>query len=243
MPIERPSKIAVPGTGSRVGPWRLIRGVILRIILGAVVLSVAAVVLYRFVAPPVTPLMLIRAVQGDAIHQIWRSFDETSPEIFSAVIASEDDAFCTHDGFDWPAIQRAWEHDQEGGKLRGGSTISQQTAKNLYLWPGRNFIRKGLEAYFTVLMEHLMSKTRIATLYVNEIEWGSGIYGIEAAAQASFHKDAKALTKREAALLAAVLPNPRRWSAAHPTGYILRRAETIEARMRPLPRGSGQVCS
>jgi monofunctional biosynthetic peptidoglycan transglycosylase len=221
--------------------WSRASRLILRVAVGVILLSILSVIAYRFVAPPVTPLMLIRAAGGSPIHKIWRSFDAISPEIFSAVIAAEDDGFCAHHGFDWTAMNRAWEADRQGQRLRGGSTISQQTAKNLFLWPARNFLRKGLEAYFTFLMESLMGKTRIALLYVNDIEWGDGIYGVEAAAEASFHKPAKALSAREAALLAAVLPNPRRWSAARPTGYILARAQTIEARMRPLPR-SGGVC-
>ncbi len=213
MRFERPNEIAVPQGEpvSRTKFWSRWLFRLVWISAVALMLSLDAVIAYRFVTPPGTPLMLIRAAEGEGIHQIWRSFDTISPEIFSAVIASEDDVFCTHQGFDWAAMEAAWKQDQEGGRIRGGSTISQQTAKNLFLWPGRNFVRKGLEAYFTFLMEHLMSKTRIALLYINEIEWGTGIYGIEAAAQASFHKPAKLLTKHEAALLAAVLPKTRRW--------------------------------
>jgi len=203
--------------------------------------STLLVVLYGFVAPPLTPLMAIRLFQGEGLERAWRDYRRISPELFRAVIAAEDTGFCAHRGFDWQAIEQAWQRYQRGTlRLRGGSTISQQAAKNLYLWPGRSFLRKGLEAYFTVLLEAFLSKRRILELYVNTAEWGHGIYGAEAAARAHFGKPADALSRREAALLAAVLPNPRRWSAEKPTSYVLGRASTIGARMQRA--GEGDPC-
>ena len=138
-----------------------------------------------------------------------------------------------HKGFDWKAIDAAQKYNErmKGRKVRGASTVTQQTAKNTFLWPTRSWIRKGLEAYFTVLIEAVWGKQRILEVYVNVIEWGEGIYGVQAASQYYFNKDADELTNREAALLAAIIPNPRRWSASNPTPYIERRANWIMGRM------------
>ena len=166
--------------------------------------------------------------------------EEISPQLMRAVIASEDERFCEHFGFDFKAIEEAWKRNQHGRRIYGGSTISMQTAKNLFLWPGRDWLRKGLEAYFTGLIELFWSKRRIIEVYLNIIEMGPGIYGAEAAAHAQFGKPAVALTSREAALIAATLPNPLRWSAARPTGYIARRASVIQGRMGDVtPEGLG----
>jgi monofunctional biosynthetic peptidoglycan transglycosylase len=209
---------------------------------GFVLLSVAWVLLYAVVPPPVTPLMLIRALGGAGITRSWIPASAIDPDAFRAVMAGEDSLFCEHHGFDWQAIRQAWQRNQRGGRLYGGSTITMQTAKNLFLWPGRSLLRKGFEAYFTVLLELFLSKRRILVLYLNTVEWGGGIYGIEAAAESQFHKSAAALSPREAALLAAVLPNPRRWSPARPTAYIAHRAAVIVERMPQLPGKPGDPC-
>ena len=186
--------------------------------------------------------MVIRMVEGEELRKDWRSYDEISPHLVQAVLASEDTRFCEHSGFDWNALRMAVAQNLEGGQTLGASTITMQTAKNLFLWPARTYLRKGLEAYFTILIELFWNKRRIIETYVNVAEWGAGIYGAEAAAQAYFGKSADELTRREASLLAAVLPNPRRWSASQPTRYIERRAATIRARMRIMPDRGAQPC-
>jgi len=194
--------------------------------------SVILVALYREVPPPVTPLMLIRTAEGNGIAKEWLPLAHISPYLARAVIAGEDAKFCEHHGFDWDAIREAWRRYRRGeGKLRGASTISMQTAKNVFLWPGRDWLRKGLEAYFTVLIELAWGKERIVETYLNVVEWGPGIYGAEAASQFHFHKPASALTADEAARLAAVLPDPLKWSASRPGSYVLGRAAFIRAQM------------
>lgn len=202
-------------------------------------ISVLTVAVYTVINPPFTPLMFFRAFEylfaGEQvkIDKDWMSYDELDKKIFRAVVAAEDARFMTHNGFDWRAIKAARRYNEimKGKKKRGASTISMQTAKNTFLWHGRNYIRKGLEAYFTVLIEAVWGKKRILEVYVNVIEWGNGIYGANAASQFYFGHDASTLTKREAALLAAVVPNPRRWDAGHPTNYIQRRANWVMGRM------------
>ncbi len=202
----------------------------------------AGVAVYGFVPPPVTPLMLIRRVEGFPIAKHWTDREDVSPWLFRAVVAAEDAQFCTHRGFDWQSMEQAWDAYRRGRRLRGASTITMQTAKNLFLWPGRDFLRKGIEAYITVLMEALWRKERTLELYVNVVEWGPGIYGAEAAARAHFGRAARDLTARQAALLAAVLPNPRRWSAGAPSPYVSRRAAEILSRMEGDPRGNRDFC-
>jgi len=202
-------------------------------IVAVIVLAVPVVViaLYRLLPPPVTPLMLIRAAAGAPIRQRWVPLAQISPALVRAVVGSEDARFCFHHGFDFEEIGAAVERFRAGGKLRGASTISQQTAKNILLWPGGGFLRKGIEAYITELLELGWPKSRILEVYLNVIEWGDGVYGAEQAAQTHFHKPASALTRREAALLAAILPNPRTLSLERPSRYIDERVGTIEARM------------
>jgi monofunctional biosynthetic peptidoglycan transglycosylase len=199
----------------------------------------ALILAYRLLPVPITPLMLIRAAEGEGIAHHWVDAAGISNYLKRAVIAAEDARFCRHRGFDWDAIQDAWDEYQSGERdnLRGASTITQQTVKNLLLWPGGGWPRKVLEAYPTVLIELLWPKSRILETYLNIVEWGPGIYGAEAAARAHFGRPARALSEREAALLAAVLPNPRRWSASKPTDYIQRRASRIQARMAAAPSG------
>lgn len=210
---------------------------VLRITAMIVVLVVVAppamVLLYRDVSPPGTLLMILRVFEGEGIKKEWVPLDRISRHVPRAVIALEDAGFCSHDGFEWAAIFDAAADQARGEKsLRGGSTITQQTAKNVFLWPGRTFVRKGLEVPFTYMIEKAWGKKRIMEVYLNVIEWGPGIYGVEAAARHYFGRPAAQLTRRQAALLAAILPNPRRWSAAHPTRYINRRANAATARMR-----------
>ena len=174
-----------------------------------VLLSILAVTLYRDIPPPGTPLMLLRLADGNGITKSWRGLEEISPLLVETVISGEDETFCGHHGFDWNAIAAAWRRNQHGsGRLLGASTISMQTAKNLFLWPGRDWLRKGLEAYFTALIELAWSKRRIIEVYLNIAEWGPGIYGAEAAAAHYFHTSAARLSPDEAVRLAALLPDP-----------------------------------
>jgi monofunctional biosynthetic peptidoglycan transglycosylase len=200
----------------------------------AVVLPFALVALYAMVPPPITALMLVRMVQGDGLNWDWVALESIAPHLPQAAIAAEDNRFCSHDGFDWKAVDEALEESRGGGEPRGASTITMQTAKNLFLWPGRSYLRKGLEAYLTVMIELLWSKRRIMEVYLNVAEWGPGLYGAEAAARAYFGRAAADLTRRQAALLAVALPNPRERNPAGPTKSLQRRAGIIEMRIRQL---------
>lgn len=204
-------------------------------ILGALLAS-TGVLLHLIVPPPNTWLMTSRLLEGDGRDYRWRSLDDMSPRLVEAVIAAEDSTFCAHRGFDMKAIERALKSnarsEQRGrGRIRGGSTISQQTAKNVFLWPGRDWIRKGLEAGYTVLIETVWGKRRIMEVYLNVAEWAPGVYGAEAASQHWYGKSASDLSAREAARLAAILPSPRRYKAASPGPYVRRRASRIQAAM------------
>jgi monofunctional biosynthetic peptidoglycan transglycosylase len=198
--------------------------------------------LYRFVPPPVTPLMLIRLVEGYGITKDWTPLTRISPNLQRAVIASEDTKFCIHHGFDWQAVDKAIERNARGEHLLGASTISMQTSKNLLLWPARNFIRKGVEAYLTVWLEALLPKRRILELYLNEIEWGPGLYGAEAAAREYFGVSAAQLTARQAALMAAALPSPLNWRPDAPGPWMSGHAFTIQARMNNIALGKNGPC-
>jgi monofunctional biosynthetic peptidoglycan transglycosylase len=166
----------------------------------------------------------------------WVSIDQISPNMELAVVAAEDQQFTEHWGFDFNAIQKAIKNNDRKKKkaVHGGSTISQQTAKNVFLWPGRSWVRKGFEVYFTLLIELCWSKERIIEVYMNEVEMGNGIYGVEAASQAYFHKHAKSLSQGEAALIAAILPSPLRWSPVKPSGYVMMRQRWIMRNMNNL---------
>jgi monofunctional biosynthetic peptidoglycan transglycosylase len=191
-------------------------------------------VVYLVVPPPPTPLMLIRLVEGEGLAKAWRPLEEIAPRLAHSVIAAEDNLFCEHHGFDLEALEEQFADLGEGKRARGASTITMQTAKNLFLWDGRGFLRKALEVYPTLLIELLWSKRRIIEIYLNVVEWGPGIYGAEAAARAHFGKGADELGRREAALLAVVLPNPRVWNAGEPGPYVRKRAGTIAARVDQL---------
>ncbi len=214
--------------------------ILLRILLGFLIVTVSWVVLYRFVNPPFTYLMVLRYFQSEkkdkSIEKDWKSYSYISPRLPLAVIASEDQNFFNHFGFDINAIEKALKDNKSRKKktVKGASTISQQTAKNVFLFPSRNWVRKGLEVYFTFLIESFWSKERILEVYLNIIELGDGVYGAEAASKKYFRKTAMNLTGNEAALLAAVLPNPLKMSAAKPSGYVVRRQVWIMNQMENL---------
>lgn len=197
------------------------------------IISLFLVLLFKFVPVPFTPLMGIRAIEqklaGKELHSShhWVPIEKISPNLQKAVIASEDGNFLTHCGFDFKAMEKAYKDNKKGKKVKGGSTISQQTAKNVFLWQGRSYVRKGLEAYFTVLIELFWSKERIMEVYLNSIEMGEGVYGAQAAATYWYHKDATNLTKIEAAGIAAILPNPRKFKASNSSNYINKRKAKI----------------
>jgi monofunctional biosynthetic peptidoglycan transglycosylase len=197
--------------------------------------SILLVTVFRDVPPPATPLMLLRLADGYGIDQSWRGLDRISPFLLKAVIAGEDQKFCLHRGFDGEAIEGAWENYQSGGKLRGASTISMQTAKNVFLWPGRDWLRKGLEAYFTTLIELAWGKQRIIEVYLNVVEWGPGISGAEAAAEHYFKKTAADLSPHEAVRLAAVLPDPLDRSASKPGPEVTARSRFMIEQIPALP--------
>lgn len=206
-----------------------------RFILILILAPLALTILYRFLPVPLTPLMLIRAVQGQGIAKDWSSRERISPYLARAIIAAEDNLFCRHSGFDWKAIEDAYDDWREGERgLRGASTISMQTAKNLFLWPGRDWLRKGLEAPLTVLIEAVLPKRRIMEIYMNIAEWGPGIYGAQAAARFHFQKSAAQLTPYEAAQLAAILPSPLRLWNKTQGGYVTRRTALIQGRLAQL---------
>ena len=208
----------------------------------ALLLPLLLVLLFRGLPPPVTPLMLLRLSEGYDLTQSWRGLDQISPHLRRAVIAAEDSRFCSHHGFDWEAIQSAVEIYGEGERLVGASTISMQTAKNVFLWPGRTFLRKGAEAYLTLYLEALWPKRRILEVYLNVVEFGPGLYGAEAAANRYFQKPAAALTLREAALLAALLPAPLVRSPGHPSPTLRRYAGVIAARAPLIRLGAEGAC-
>jgi monofunctional biosynthetic peptidoglycan transglycosylase len=212
------------------------RGLLARIFLWLfgllVVFPVVWVLVYRFVPPPMTSLMAIRSVQGRGLDYRWRPLTQISPVLAEAAIASEDAQFCRHHGFDFTAMEKAMAHnDRRPNKVRGGSTISQQTAKNVFLWPDRTYVRKGLEAYFTVLIEALWGKKRIMEVYLNVVEMGPGLYGAEAASQADFGHSARKMSTSEAARLVAILPNPLKYNAVEPGKYVQRRAGRVAGQM------------
>ena len=203
---------------------------------------VVAVALYRFVPPPATYLMVQRGFEGRGFERRWVPLEEISPHLVRAVIAAEDARFCEHMGFDVEAIQKAAAANASGKKLRGGSTISQQTAKNVFLWPQRDWVRKGLEAWFTGLIEVGWGKRRIMEVYLNSIEWGPGVYGAEAAAQKNFGVPASELTAAQAARMAAIIPKPLSWRAARPGPYVKRRAGAVSRNARAVRREGLTAC-
>ena len=203
--------------------------------------SILQVVVLRFIDPPFSSVMALRQMeawgQGDwgfRIHYQWRDLDAMARSVPISLVAAEDQQFPQHNGFDLKAIEKALDHNARGKRLRGGSTISQQVAKNVFLWQGRSWLRKGLEAWYTVLIEALWPKQRILEMYANVAEFGDGVYGVQAAAQRYWRKDAAKLTPAESARLAAVLPSPRRYSATNPGPFVQRRAAWIQRQARQL---------
>lgn len=202
-------------------------------------LSLALVVAYRFVPPPVTATMLM---DEHGMTKDWEPLSNIDRNLVSAVIAAEDGKFCGHNGFDTEAIEKAIQHNAQGGRIRGASTISQQTAKNVFLWQDGGFFRKGLEAWFTFLIENIWGKRRIMEVYLNVAETGIGTYGAEAGAQRYFKHSAARLTRSEAARMAAVLPLPKSRPVVNPTGFTRRYGNTIAARMGVVRRDGLDAC-
>ncbi|WP_448578478.1 monofunctional biosynthetic peptidoglycan transglycosylase [Thermaurantiacus sp.] len=215
---------------------------LLSLALAAILLSVAWVGLYRVVDPPFTFLMLRDGLKGAQVKHQPVPLGAISPHLPRAVIATEDSRFCGHRGFDRDAIEAAIRSNQEGGRLKGASTISQQVAKNAFLWPGRTWVRKGLEAWFTFWLELMWPKTRIMEVYLNIVEWDAAVFGAEAAARHYFGKPAARLTAGESARLAAILPSPLKRDAAKPGRTTARYARTIEKRMRVVQRDGLDSC-
>lgn len=207
-----------------------------------VALPLGLVVLFRFLPVPATPLMMATWFRDGEIVQSWVPLEMISPNLVRAVIASEDQKFCSHHGFDFEEIDKALDANAAGRRLRGASTISQQTAKNLFLGPERSWLRKGAEAYLTVLIETLWPKRRILETYLNVAEWGSRRFGAEAAAQANFHKSAARLSQLEAARLAVILPNPRNYRADAPGPYVARQSEIVASRIGEVVRDKLDAC-
>lgn len=197
------------------------------------IISILSVIIFRFVPVPLTPLMLTRCIDQKfagkkmTLSHDWEPIENISPNLQKAVIASEDGTFLSHYGFDFSAMQKAFKGNLKGKRIKGGSTISQQTVKNVFLWQGRSYVRKLLEAYFTVLIEIFWSKERIMEVYLNSIEMGEGVYGAQAASQHWFKTDAENLSKLQAASIAAILPNPRKFKATNSSGYTERRKTRI----------------
>ncbi|MGV8877979.1 MAG: monofunctional biosynthetic peptidoglycan transglycosylase [Sphingobacteriaceae bacterium] len=220
--------------------WKLAKRFLKLFLIGFIGITLFWVLLYKFVNPPFTWLMIQRAVERKVagkpwkIDKAWKDFEDVSINMKKAAVAAEDQTFLEHHGFDLNAIEKAIEKNKHSKKLIGGSTISQQTAKNVFLWAGRSWLRKGFEAYFTLLIELFWSKQRIMEIYLNVIETGDGIYGVEAASKTFFYTSATKLSKQQASLIAAVLPNPRKWSPAHPTKYIRHRQFLIMKNIRRL---------
>lgn len=226
----------------RFGKGSWLRRLAWALFLVLVAAPVALILLYRFVPPPGTPQMLVSLVQGKGAHYQWS--DRLPPVLGKSVIGSEDQNFCHHHGFDWKSIDQAMAAHERNPKkqLRGASTISQQTARTLFLVPVRSWVRKGAEAYLTVLIEALWPKQRILEAYLNLVDWGHGNFGAEAAARAYFHTSASRLTRNQAARLAAVLPDPDKWNAARPGPYVAERSGVLIGRAQEVTRDNLDFC-
>jgi monofunctional glycosyltransferase len=227
-------------------PRRRTKSILRQIAIWLFAITVAApvglVLVFRFVPPPATPLMIVTIMTEGPVVQRWMPLDSISPHLVRAVIAAEDGKFCSHYGFDLEAIDKALDRNAAGGRLRGASTISQQTAKNLFLLADRTWTRKGIEAYLTLLIEGLWPKRRIMEAYLNIAEWGPRRFGAEAASQANFGKPAAQLTALEAARLATILPSPRRYRADEPGPFVARQSQTIVGRMDDVRRDRLDSC-
>jgi monofunctional biosynthetic peptidoglycan transglycosylase len=225
----------------RSGVARLV-GALIKIVLGFLILSVVWVLAYRFINPPMTLTMLGDRMAGRNIQQDWMPIEQIDRDMVRAVIGAEDSKFCTHHGFDWDAISDAARRNASGGRIRGGSTISQQTAKNAFLWQGGGYVRKGIEAWFTFLIENLWSKQRIMEVYLNIAETGIGTYGVNAGSQRYYNHDASAMSRTEAARIAAVLPLPKERGAVAPKGFTRRYGNSLSARIGVVARDELDAC-
>ncbi len=217
-------------------------GKLVAVIVAAALLAAVWALAYRWIDPPITVPMIRDAFAGQHVERDWVGLDRITPAMPRAVIGAEDSTFCAHHGFDFGAIEHAAEKNATSRKVIGGSTISQQTAKNAFLWPGRSYLRKGLEAYFTVLIETLWGKHRIMEVYLNIAELGPGIYGVEAAAQHYFGVSAARLSPTQAARIAAILPQPIKRDAADLHGAVRRHARAIERRIGVVRRDAIDGC-
>lgn len=236
--MNKPAAAPSPARPPRKRRSRWIR-IPLKIVGGFVLISLLLVVLFRFVPPPVTVTMIM---DGNGITKDWTPLSRIDPDMARAAIAAEDSKFCSHHGFDVDAIARAAIHNASGGRIRGGSTISQQTAKNVFLWQGGGFIRKGFEAWFTVLIEAIWGKRRIMEVYLNVAETGIGTYGVQAGSIRYFHHGAASMTRTEAARIAAVLPLPKKRGAVAPKGFTRRYGNSIAARIGVVQRDGLDAC-
>jgi len=221
---------------------RRIFGWIVKLIISLILISVLWVLAYRFINPPITVTMLGDIVAGRGADRDWMPIGQIDRDMVRAAIAAEDSKFCSHHGFDYQAIENAMQRNASGGRIRGGSTISQQTAKNAFLWQGGGYARKGVEAWFTFLIEHLWDKRRIMEVYLNLDETGIGTYGVNAGSQRYFGHDASAMTPTEAARLAAVFPLPKKRGAAAPKGFTRRYGNIIAARIPIVGRDGLDAC-
>lgn len=215
---------------ARLGGW------VLKALLAVLIFTVLWVLAYRWINPPFTALMVRDWAAGKTVQREWTAIEDMSPRIAYAVMAAEDQNFCAHHGFDFKAISRAIDSNRNGRKLRGASTLSQQVAKNAFLWPQRSWARKGLEVWFTLLIEGLWPKQRILEVYLNIAEWGDGVYGAEAAARHHFGTGAARLNRTQAARLASILPSPVKWSPHRASGGIARKARSVERSMNFIRR-------
>lgn len=215
---------------------------LVRIVVALLVLSVAWVLAYRFVNPPMTLTMLGDRFAGRNVEQDWMPIERIDRDMVRAAIGAEDSKFCSHQGFDWDAMSDAARRNASGGRIRGGSTISQQTAKNAFLWQGGGYFRKGIEAWFTFLIENLWSKQRIMEVYLNVAETGIGTYGVNAGSQRYYNHDASAMNRTEAARIAAVLPLPKERGAVAPKGFTRRYGNSITARIGVVARDELDAC-
>ena len=227
--------------GTRSGPARIF-GWILKLIIAFFLVSILWVLAYRFINPPITFTMLGDVLAGRGAHKEWMPISEIDRDMVSAAIAAEDSKFCSHHGFDYQAIENAMQRNASGGRIRGGSTISQQTAKNAFLWQGGGYARKGVEAWFTFLIENLWGKRRIMEVYLNLDETGIGTYGVNAGSQRYYGHDASAMTPTEAARLAAVFPLPKKRGAIAPKGFTRRYGNIIAARIPVVARDGLDAC-
>ncbi len=242
MATKKTTKAKPAAKKEKLGFWSKLKRFLFKAMLWFFAISLFFVVVFKFLPVPFTPLMAVRAVEHNmagkdmVCSHDWVPLEDISMNLQKAVVASEDGMFLKHNGFDFRAMNKALDGNLKGKKLKGGSTISQQTAKNVFLWQGRSYVRKALEAYFTVLIELIWGKERIMEVYLNSIEMGDGVYGAEAASKHWFHKSAKNLTKYEAASIAAILPNPRKYKAINSSAYVERRKNKTIRVMRHVGR-------